>query len=106
MFTGIARRYDFLNHFLSASVDRHWREAAVNKVRELIVPSPSTLCLDVCSGTADLAIALHRGLKSQIVASDFCHPMLTRANAKVAAAGASPGIRNIEADPLTLPFLD
>src|SRR5437867_8863321 len=83
MFAGIAARYDFLNHFLSASVDHHWRSAAVKKVRELTgVPSTSMLCLDVCSGTGDLAIALHGALKSRVIASDFCHPMLTRANSK------------------------
>ena len=25
MFSGIARKYDFLNHFLSVNVDRRWR---------------------------------------------------------------------------------
>src|SRR5438093_12358202 len=87
MFANIAPRYDFLNHFLSASVDRHWRKIAVNKVRALIGPLPSAVCLDACSGTGDLALALHRGLNGIVVASDFCHPMLTRANAKFAAAG-------------------
>ena len=81
MFAGIAHRYDFLNHFLSISVDRRWRSAAVAKVRELAGPAP-TLCLDVCSGTGDLAIALQRSLKTNVIASDFCHPMLTRARAK------------------------
>lgn len=104
MFTGIAHRYDFLNHFLSVSVDRYWRRITVNKVRELIGASPSALCLDACSGTGDLALALHRGLKSGVVGSDFCHPMLTRANAKIAASGLQHRIRNIEADTLALPF--
>ena len=107
MFARIAHRYDFLNHFLSASIDRHWREAAVNKLRELVVSaSPSMLCLDVCSGTGDLAVALHRGLKSRVVALDFCHPMLTRANAKMKAAAVAPSIQNIEGDTLELPFAD
>jgi len=104
MFTGIAHRYDFLNHFLSASIDRYWRRITVNKVRELIGASPSALCLDACSGTGDLALALHRGLKTGVVGSDFCHPMLTRANAKIAASGVGNRIRTIEADTLALPF--
>ena len=33
MFAGIAHRYDFLNHFLSASADRRWRNVAVRKIR-------------------------------------------------------------------------
>jgi demethylmenaquinone methyltransferase / 2-methoxy-6-polyprenyl-1,4-benzoquinol methylase len=27
MFNSIAHRYDFLNHFLSAGIDRRWRNA-------------------------------------------------------------------------------
>src|SRR5215467_4076970 len=102
MFAGIAHRYDFLNHFLSASVDRRWRRLAVKKVRELITAQPPRLCLDLCSGTGDLALALHSGLGCNVVTSDFCHPMLTRARTKF---GGRP-IRNVEADALRLPFAD
>jgi demethylmenaquinone methyltransferase/2-methoxy-6-polyprenyl-1,4-benzoquinol methylase len=102
MFAGIAHRYDFLNHFLSASIDRRWRRIAVDKVRELNGSSPSALCLDVCSGTGDLALALHRGLRCAVVASDFCHPMLTRAHAKCLGLP----VHNVEADALNLPFPD
>ena len=105
MFAEIAPRYDFLNHFLSASIDKRWRKAAVAKVNELL-PSASTLALDVCSGTGDLAIELHRGLKLPVVASDFCHPMLVRAYAKVHSNGLSGSIRNIEADAHQLPYPD
>ncbi len=101
MFAGIAHRYDFLNHLLSASVDRRWRAIAVRKVRELAGATPS-LCLDSCTGTGDLAIALEEGLKTRIIASDFCHPMLLRASVKTGARR----IRNIEADALQLPFAD
>ena len=100
MFAGIAHRYDFLNHFLSVSIDRRWRKIAVAKVRELIPSSPAVTCLDVCSGTGDLAIALQRTLGHSVVATDFCHPMLTRAARKERA------IPNVEADALSLPFRD
>ena len=106
MFAGIAHRYDFLNHFLSVSIDRRWRKIAVSKVRELTVASPSRICLDACSGTGDLALALHRGLKTSIIASDFCHPMLVRADTKFKNAGVAASVRNIEADTLALPFAD
>ena len=102
MFAGIAHRYDFLNHCLSASIDRRWRRLAVNKVREMMGTTPPRLCLDVCSGTGDLAIALHRGLGCHVVASDFCHPMLTRSTPKLEGRP----IRNVEADALHLPFGD
>ncbi len=102
MFANIAPRYDFLNHFLSASVDRRWRTLAVRKVKELAQALPPRLCLDLCSGTGDLALALHRGIGCEVVASDFCHPMLTRANLKF----SKRPVRNVEADALRLPFPD
>jgi demethylmenaquinone methyltransferase/2-methoxy-6-polyprenyl-1,4-benzoquinol methylase len=99
MFAGIAHRYDFLNHFLSISIDRRWRNLAVAKVGEL-VPLAAPSCLDVCSGTGDLAIALRRSLSAAVVATDFCHPMLTR------AAKKEFSVPNVEADALMLPFRD
>jgi demethylmenaquinone methyltransferase/2-methoxy-6-polyprenyl-1,4-benzoquinol methylase len=102
MFAGIAHRYDLLNHFLSASIDRRWRKLAVLKLGEMTKSTTMHLCLDLCSGTGDLAMALHRDLGCEVVASDFCHPMLTRANAKVAGRP----IRSVEADALRLPFAD
>jgi demethylmenaquinone methyltransferase/2-methoxy-6-polyprenyl-1,4-benzoquinol methylase len=97
MFAGIAHRYDFLNHFLSISIDRRWRNLAVAKIREL-TPSTAPSCLDVCSGTGDLAINLRRALSGVVVATDFCHPMLER------AAEKERSIPNVEADALNLPF--
>lgn len=102
MFAGIAHRYDFLNHFLSATIDRRWRKLAVRKVQELMTPGSVRLCLDLCSGTGDLALALNRSLGCEVVASDFCHPMLTRATPKFAGLP----LRNVEADALRLPFAD
>src|SRR5579871_1688223 len=81
MFAGIAPRYDFLNHFLSVSVDRHWRRVAAGKVRDLAGTSPA-ICLDACGATGDLALALDRSLTTHVIAADFCHPKLTRAAEK------------------------
>jgi demethylmenaquinone methyltransferase / 2-methoxy-6-polyprenyl-1,4-benzoquinol methylase len=99
MFAGIAHRYDFLNHVLSISIDRYWRSVAVSKVREIAGSAPS-LCLDLCSGTGDLAIALERGLNTRVIAADFCHPMLVHTGKKT----KSGNIHNVEADALQLPF--
>ena len=101
MFAGIAHRYDFLNHFLSVSIDRRWRNLAVRKLRDLTGDASPRCCLDVCSGTGDLALALHRGFGCEVVASDFCHPMLTRASRKLGEQ-----VRVVEADALQLPFSD
>jgi demethylmenaquinone methyltransferase/2-methoxy-6-polyprenyl-1,4-benzoquinol methylase len=104
MFAGIAHRYDFLNHFLSVSIDRQWRKAAVDKVRTLIGSLDSAQCLDLCAGTGDLALDLHRRLGVRVVAADFCHPMLTRSLSKTRARGIEHFVRNVEADTLSLPF--
>jgi demethylmenaquinone methyltransferase/2-methoxy-6-polyprenyl-1,4-benzoquinol methylase len=56
MFDKIAFRYDFLNRFLSAGVDRSWRKKAIHELLEL---KPKTV-LDVATGTADMPIMLVR----------------------------------------------
>src|SRR5262245_38692440 len=99
MFSEIAHRYDFLNHFLSVSIDRRWRKMAAAKVAENLYEK-SGICLDLCSGTGDLAIELHRRLAVPVVASDFCHPMLVRSVEKT----TSLPVRTVEADSMVTPF--
>jgi demethylmenaquinone methyltransferase / 2-methoxy-6-polyprenyl-1,4-benzoquinol methylase len=106
MFADIAHRYDFLNHFLSASVDRHWRRLASARLKDLAPSGSSGSYLDLCSGTGDLALEVHRRLHSPVVASDFCHPMLSQARQKIHNAGLESSLRTVEADALALPFLD
>jgi demethylmenaquinone methyltransferase/2-methoxy-6-polyprenyl-1,4-benzoquinol methylase len=52
MFDEIAPRYDFLNHFLSAGIDRRWRKRAIRSLRL----TGREVVLDLCCGTGDLAI--------------------------------------------------
>jgi demethylmenaquinone methyltransferase/2-methoxy-6-polyprenyl-1,4-benzoquinol methylase len=54
MFDSIAWRYDFLNHFLSFSIDRLWRKRAIRIISKY---HKNPAILDVATGTADLAIA-------------------------------------------------
>jgi demethylmenaquinone methyltransferase / 2-methoxy-6-polyprenyl-1,4-benzoquinol methylase len=73
MFDRIARRYDFLNHFLSAGVDRRWRRAGIDA---LSLASGSRL-LDLCSGTADVLVEwLRRDPRNRGVGVDFSSQML------------------------------
>ena len=104
MFAEIAPRYDFLNHFLSVSIDRRWRKVAVSRAGASLAGKANPICLDLCSGTGDLAIELNRGLNVPVVASDFCHPMLIRGLEKARVAGQDGFIPFIEADSLVLPF--
>ncbi len=104
MFGRIARRYDFLNHLLSLGIDRSWRRHTV----ELVPPTDDEPILDVCCGTADLALAYWRANKGgvAIIAADFCRPMLKRAGKKCRRRKADDQITLIEADARQLPFPD
>jgi len=85
MFDAIADRYDFLNHLLSAGLDKQWRKRAVGALgltgRETV--------LDLCTGTADLALAATSGRARarRVVGVDFSGAMLQIAKEKVRKAG-------------------
>jgi demethylmenaquinone methyltransferase/2-methoxy-6-polyprenyl-1,4-benzoquinol methylase len=100
MFGRVAHRYDFLNHLLSFNVDRYWRAYTVRRVRH-ILERPGARVLDLCCGTGDLALALERRSRGVVLASDFCHPMLTSALDKVERRHARVAL--FEADALRIP---
>ena len=74
MFDAIADRYDVLNHLLSAGIDRRWRRRAI---RSLALTGGERV-LDLCTGTADLAIAAVRArpAAARVVGVDFAGAML------------------------------
>jgi demethylmenaquinone methyltransferase/2-methoxy-6-polyprenyl-1,4-benzoquinol methylase len=102
MFGEIAGRYDFLNRLLSLGIDRSWRRKTVT----LVPPEGNAPILDVCTGTADLALAYWRKCRGQlpIVGTDFCQPMLAVGREKCRRVGADGQITLLEADTLQLPF--
>lgn len=104
MFGEIAPRYDLLNRLLSAGIDRRWRRKTVRRAP----PKGNHPILDVCTGTADLALAYWRagGQKVSVVGADFCHPMLVVGREKCRRAGAAGRVRLVEADAQRLPFAD
>jgi len=101
MFGRVAHRYDLANHLLSFNMDRYWRSHTVARVRDVLA-RPDARVLDICCGTGDLVRALQRGRGggAPVMGSDFCHPMLVAAHAKVG------GGRLFEADALRLPLAD
>ncbi len=101
MFGAIARRYDLLNHLLSANLDRSWRRAAARA----LPPTPLERVLDLCGGTGDLTLAVCREREiGQVVCCDFSHPMLLVAAEKLRRRPAAGRPRLLEADGLRLPF--
>lgn len=101
MFSRIAPRYDFLNHLLSFRLDKVWRRRTARRFRHILA-RPSARVLDLCCGTGDLTLALHRGASAAVLGSDFAHPMLVRALEKSAATP----VRYFEADAMCLPCAD
>ena len=102
MFAGIAPRYDLLNRLLSAGRDRYWRREAAAHAQL----SQGALALDICTGTADLAIELARQFPwaGSIVGVDFCLPMLRLGADKVSRSGLTHRIRLQAASAEALPF--
>ncbi len=103
MFSGIARRYDFLNHFLSANIDKRWRKTLAHKLTDVLA-NPDALVLDVACGTGDLAIELQNNSCAKIIGTDFCRPMLAIAREKNSSNNFA--IPYLEADGLNLSFAD
>ncbi len=103
MFGRVAHRYDLANHLLSFNIDRHWRSRTVAEVRE-ILRRPEANVLDLCCGTGDLLVALELERGAACFGSDFCHPMLTAANAKLHKSRRQS--QTFESDALRLPVRD
>jgi demethylmenaquinone methyltransferase / 2-methoxy-6-polyprenyl-1,4-benzoquinol methylase len=102
MFGEIAGRYDLLNRVLSLGIDRSWRRRTV----KLVPPVGNAPILDVCTGTADLALAYWRAAKGNtpVFGVDFCPPMLAIGREKCRTSGAASQITLLEADATRLPF--
>lgn len=81
MFSGIASKYDFLNHFLSVNIDKRWRRKVSESLAD-VLQDPNAKVLDVACGTGDLALELKTYGKAKVVGTDFCRPMLTIAKDK------------------------
>lgn len=100
MFNDIAASYDFLNHFLSANIDKVWRKKAV----KMLMPySPKTI-LDVATGTGDLAIALQKLNPKKTIGIDISDDMLSIGQKKIASLGLQNKIELRNGDAMKIPF--
>ena len=102
MFDAIAPRYDLLNRLLSAGIDRRWRAAAIRSLR---LTGTETV-LDVCTGTADVALEARRGGAARVLGIDFAHAMLVFGLKKIEAAGEGARVRLVHADAMRIPVRD
>jgi demethylmenaquinone methyltransferase/2-methoxy-6-polyprenyl-1,4-benzoquinol methylase len=101
MFDRIAPRYDFMNRFLSAGIDRSWRRKAIRLFKN---DKPQQL-LDVATGTGDMAILAARLLHPQkITGIDISEGMLQKGREKIRSQGLSPQIELLSGDGETINF--
>ena len=99
MFSGIAGKYDLLNHLLSLNIDKSWRRRVRGLLAETLSREDATV-LDVACGTGDLSLELKHDAKAKVIGTDFCRPMLSIAAEK----SKEVSIPYVEADAMSLPF--
>ena len=102
MFNDIAPRYDFLNHFLSAGIDKSWRKKAI----KLLEDHEPRQILDVATGTADLAIQAIKLDPEKVIGVDIAEKMLEIGREKIKKRGLENKITLQQADACSLPFED
>ena len=105
MFDAIARRYDTLNHLLSAGLDKRWRRRAIQALQL----SGRERVLDMCTGTGDLAIEAVTTISGQaadVLGIDFSAEMLRLALGKIRAAGLEARVRLARGDATSMPVPD
>jgi demethylmenaquinone methyltransferase / 2-methoxy-6-polyprenyl-1,4-benzoquinol methylase len=102
MFDAIAGRYDLLNTVLSGGLDRYWRSRAI---RSLKLTGRERL-LDVCTGTADVAMAGATRGAARVVGVDFAGAMLAHGVTKLRAQELSARVHLVRGDAMRLPITD
>jgi len=104
MFDAIAGRYDLLNHLLSGGIDTRWRKRAIRSLRL----TGRERVLDLCTGTADLAIAAMRASRpaARVVGVDFAGAMLRVGHGKLQRARLADRIALVRGDATRIPIAD
>lgn len=102
MFNNIAPKYDLLNRALSLRIDTLWRKSLVQWLKK---DNPKQI-LDVATGTGDLAIAIYKGTKAEIVGLDLSQEMLNVGIDKIEKLNLQNKIKMQKGDAENLPFED
>jgi demethylmenaquinone methyltransferase / 2-methoxy-6-polyprenyl-1,4-benzoquinol methylase len=103
-FTAVPPHYDLINRIFTLGMDEGWRK----KTAQLCLASHPQKVLDLCCGTADLAIRIARlaPAGTQVVGLDFSPTMLEIAQHKAAQAHLKEQINFVHGDVNDLPFPD
>lgn len=102
MFNNIAKKYDFLNHFLSLGIDKLWRNKVISMLKKY---QPKTI-LDIATGTGDLAITALKLKPDKITGIDISTGMLKIGKEKIKKKGVGNIIELLEGDSENIQFPD
>lgn len=102
LFSGLPDRYDRLAEWLSFGQNRRWRAELTSHIA---ATSPEVV-LDVCSGTAGVAIQIASRSHARVVGVDVSAEMLAVGASNVARAGLSHRIRLVKGRAEELPLAD
>jgi demethylmenaquinone methyltransferase/2-methoxy-6-polyprenyl-1,4-benzoquinol methylase len=101
MFNAISPKYDALNRILSAGIDQSWRRKTLREIRA----TGALNLLDVATGTADLALALAKGIPgARVIGVDISAGMLEVGRSKVRAKDLEGRVRLDLGDGEQLPY--
>ena len=102
VFRSVAGKYDVMNDLMSLGLHRLWKIQALN----MLGARRGHVCLDLASGTGDLAIKLSRivGAEGKVVMSDINDAMLGVGRDRVIDAGAIGNVEFVLANAEELPF--
>jgi demethylmenaquinone methyltransferase/2-methoxy-6-polyprenyl-1,4-benzoquinol methylase len=103
-FTSIARKYDFMNTLLSFGLHYWWKRVTVRRMPM----GQGAKVLDVCGGTADLALLALKGSPEDvsIIVYDINYAMLQAGKGKVDRSGFANRVERIQGDAEIMAFPD
>ena len=103
MFDSIAKKYDFLNRFLSLGIDQAWRKKAIAYLKN----TPLDHLLDIATGTADMSLMAYKQIRpKKITGIDISEGMMQYGRIKIAQKGLENIIELKLGDSTEIPFED
>jgi demethylmenaquinone methyltransferase / 2-methoxy-6-polyprenyl-1,4-benzoquinol methylase len=101
-FNSVAHKYDFMNTLLSFGTHYIWKQIAVR----MMGLRPGDRVIDVCGGTADLALmaAADVGQEGEIVLFDINWAMMETGRPKVARSPFADNIQYVQGDAERIPL--
>jgi demethylmenaquinone methyltransferase/2-methoxy-6-polyprenyl-1,4-benzoquinol methylase len=103
MFDSIAKKYDFLNRFLSLGIDQGWRKKAIAYLKNKSLDH----LLDIATGTADMSLMAYKQIRpKKITGIDISEGMMQYGRIKIAQKGLENIIELKLGDSTEIPFED